>query len=165
MSNNDTHDEISSRIAKAAGEGSNKLVAFRVGAQEFCVDIMSVREIRGWTPATALPQSPDYVRGVINLRGAVLPIVDLAARLGLPATEPSARHVIIVAQVGRQVVGLLVDAVSDILSVTEDVVQATPDVASEMAKQFVTGVIALEGRMISLITLSKLLPTLDREAA
>lgn len=164
MTNSEIHHETINRIARS-GEESNKLVAFRVGAQEFCVDIMSVREIRGWTPATALPQSPEYVRGVINLRGAVLPIVDLAARLGFPPAEPNARHVIIVAQVGRQIVGLLVDAVSDILSVTEEVVQPTPDVASEMAKQFVTGVIALEGRMISLITLNKLLPAFEREAA
>jgi purine-binding chemotaxis protein CheW len=142
-----------------------ELIAFRIGAQEFCVDIMSVREIRGWTPATALPQSPSFVRGVINLRGAVLPIVDLAARLGFPPAEPTARHVIIVAQIGSQVVGLLVDAVSDILTVTDDIVQPTPDVASEMAKTFVRGVLAVEGRMISLIALDNLLPAQEREAA
>jgi purine-binding chemotaxis protein CheW len=142
-----------------------ELIAFRIGVQEFCVDIMSVREIRGWTPATALPQSPGFVRGVINLRGAVLPIVDLAARLGFPPAEPTARHVIIVAQIASQVVGLLVDAVSDILTVTDDIVQPTPDVASDMAKTFVRGVLAVEGRMISLIALDNLLPAQEREAA
>jgi purine-binding chemotaxis protein CheW len=146
-----------------------ELIAFRIGRQEFCVDIMSVREIRGWTPATPLPQSPSYVRGVINLRGAVLPIVDLSARLGYPPAEATARHVIMVVQVGRQshsqVVGLLVDAVSDILTVTDDVVQPTPDVASDMAKMFVRGVLAVEGRMISLIALDAVLPALDSEAA
>ncbi|HEX4767010.1 MAG TPA: chemotaxis protein CheW, partial [Lichenihabitans sp.] len=100
-----------------------------------------------------------------NLRGAVLSIVDLAARLGLPGTEPSARHVIIVAQVGHQVVGLLVDAVSDILTVTADAIQPTPDVASDMARSFVTGVLAIDGRMISLITLEQVLPKPEREAA
>src|SRR6516162_5660498 len=64
-----------------------ELISFRIGEQEFCVDIMSVREIRGWTAATPLPKSPDFVRGVINLRGAVLPIIDLSARLGLGFTE------------------------------------------------------------------------------
>lgn len=146
-----------------------ELIAFRIGRQEFCVDIMSVREIRGWTPATPLPQSPGYVRGVINLRGAVLPIVDLSARLGFPPAEPTARHVIMVVQVGRQnhsqVVGLLVDAVSDILTVTDDVVQPTSDVASDMAKLFVRGVLAVEGRMISLVALDAVLPALDSEAA
>jgi len=151
-------------IKNESGNG-RELIAFRIGAQEFCVDIMSVREIRGWTPATALPQSPGFVRGVINLRGAVLPIVDLAARLGFPSAEPTARHVIIVAQIGSQVVGLLVDAVSDILTVMDGSVQPTPDVASEMAKTFVRGVLAVEGRMISLIALDNLLPAQEREAA
>jgi purine-binding chemotaxis protein CheW len=105
------------------------------------------------------------VRGVINLRGAVLPIVDLAARLGYPPTEPSARHVIMVTQVGRQVVGLLVDAVSDIITVTDDLVQPTPDVASDMAKTFVRGVLAIEGRMISLISIDNVLPPPELQAA
>jgi purine-binding chemotaxis protein CheW len=142
-----------------------ELMAFRIGAQEFCIDIVSVREIRGWTPATALPHSPGFVRGVINLRGAVLPIVDLAARLGLESVDPTSRHVIIVAQVGRQIIGLLVDAVSEILSVAEGTVQPTPDVASEMAKTFVRGVLAINGRMISLVALDEILPKTLRDAA
>ncbi|MHB8883702.1 MAG: chemotaxis protein CheW [Methylovirgula sp.] len=142
-----------------------ELMAFRIGAQEFCVDIMAVREIRGFTPATPLPQSPGFVRGVINLRGAVLPIVDLSARLGFGPSEPTARHVIMVVQVGEQVVGLLVDAVSDILTVSGDAVQPTPDVASEMAKMFVRGVLAIDGRMISHIALDNVLPVLECEAA
>jgi purine-binding chemotaxis protein CheW len=156
-------------VSKNDTTSGRELIAFRIGRQEFCVDIMSVREIRGWTPATPLPQSPSYVRGVINLRGAVLPIVDLSARLGYPPAQATARHVIMVVQVGSanqaQVVGLLVDAVSDILTVTDDVVQPTPDVASEMAKMFVRGVLAVEGRMISLIALDSVLPALDSEAA
>jgi purine-binding chemotaxis protein CheW len=145
--------------------GSRELISFRIGAQEFCVDIMAIREIRGWTQATALPQSPDFVRGVINLRGAVLPIVDLAARLGFDSSETTARHVIIVAQIGSQMVGLLVDAVSDILTVTDDLIQPTPDVASDTAKTFVRGLMAVEGRMISLISLDHLLPEQHLEAA
>ena len=144
---------------------ARELISFRVGVQEFCVDIMAVREIRGWTAATALPRSPSFVRGVINLRGAVLPIVDLAARLGFDSAEPTARHVIIVAQIGAQMVGLLVDAVSDILTVTDDVIQPTPEVASDTAKTFVRGLLAIDGRMISLIGLDRLLPDLDLEAA
>ena len=76
-----------------------ELTSFWTGEQEYCVDIMSVREIRGWSAATPLPQSPNYMRGVINLRGAVLPIMDLAERLDLPPTQPSERSVIIVVQV------------------------------------------------------------------
>jgi purine-binding chemotaxis protein CheW len=145
--------------------GMKELISFRIGAQEFCVDIMAIREIRGWTPATALPQSPSFVKGVINLRGAVLPIVDLASRLGFESTEASDRNVIIVADIGGQVVGLLVDAVSDILTVTDDVIQPTPDVASDTAKTFVRGLIAMDGRMISLIGLERVLPDTELEAA
>jgi purine-binding chemotaxis protein CheW len=141
--------------------GGRELISFRIGDQEFCVNIMEVREIRGWTPATPLPQAPPFVRGVINLRGAVLPIVDLGARLGLGAADPSARHVIIVAQVQNQVVGLLVDAVSDILSVTDEEIQPTPDVASEMVRTFVRGLLCIDGRMVSFISLDRVLP--DRE--
>ena len=149
-----------SEVANQSGVG-RELISFRIGEQEFCVDIMEVREIRGWTPATALPQAPPFVRGVINLRGAVLPIVDLGARLGLGAADPTARHVIIVAQVQNQIVGLLVDAVSDILTVTDEDIQPTPDVASEMVRNFVRGLLAIEGRMVSFISLDRVLP--DRE--
>ena len=135
-----------------------ELISFRIGEQEFCVDIMAVREIRGWTPATPLPRTPGYMKGVINLRGAVLPIVDLSGRFGLGETEPSARHVIMVVQIGGRTVGLLVDAVSDILQLTDDQVQPTPDVAADEVKAFVKGIFAIDGRMISLIALDRILP-------
>jgi purine-binding chemotaxis protein CheW len=142
-----------------------ELIAFRVGAQEFCVNIMAVCEIRGWTAATALPQAPRFLRGVINLRGTVLPIVDFAARIGLATTEPTARHVVIVAQINHQQVGLLVDAVSDILTVKDESIQPTPDIASDLVKQFVRGLLPMDGRMISLISLDHVLETSEAEAA
>jgi purine-binding chemotaxis protein CheW len=147
------------------GVERRELIAFCIGSQEFCVDIMAVREIRGWTPATPLPQSPPYVRGVINLRGAVLPIVDLGARLGLGAADPTARHVIIVARVAERMVGLLVEAVSDILTITDQSIQPTPDVACDTVKNFVRGILAVDGRMISLISLDGVLPEQVAEAA
>jgi purine-binding chemotaxis protein CheW len=147
------------------GAKVHELIALRIGTQEFCVDVMSVREIRGWTCATPLPQAPPFVCGIINLRGTVLPIVDLAARLGFPPAEPSARHAIVVAQIGDQTVGLLVEGVSDIFTVTHDEIQPTPDVASGMAKRFVRGVIALEGRLISLIAIGSVLPETEQRTA
>jgi purine-binding chemotaxis protein CheW len=144
---------------------ARELIAFRVGAQEFCINIMTVREIRGWTMATVLPRAPKFVRGVINLRGAVLPIVDLAIRLGLPSAEPTARNVIIVAQVNHQQIGLLVDEVSDILTTSEKDIQAAPDVSSELVRSFVRGLLSLDERMISLISLDQLLAAPELEAA
>lgn len=142
-----------------------ELIAFRIGEQEFCVDIMSVREIRGWTPATPLPRAPGFMKGVINLRGAVLPIIDLGVRFGLKASEPTARHVIMVAHIGGRMVGLLVDAVSDIIQLTDELVQPTPDVASDHVKSFVKGIFAIDGRMISLIELERIVPESEAEAA
>jgi purine-binding chemotaxis protein CheW len=144
---------------------SHELIAFRVGAQEFCVNIMAVCEIRGWTEATVLPQAPKYVRGVINLRGAVLPIVDFAMRIGLASTEPTARHVVIVTQINHQQVGLLVDAVSDILTISDESIQPTPDIASELVKEFVQGLLPVDSRMISLISLANILQTEEVLAA
>lgn len=145
---------------------TRELISFRIDEQEFCLDIMAVREIRGWTAATPLPHSPSYVRGVINLRGAVLPILDLKARLGLGFVEPSARSVIIVVHIGSRLVGLLVDAVSEILAAGADSVQPTPNVGCETVNRFVRGIIASEGRMISWIALDDILPEQqDAEAA
>ena len=142
-----------------------ELIAFRVGAQEFCVDIMSVREIRGWTPATPLPHAPPFVKGVINLRGTVLPILDLSERLGLGETAASARHVIIVTRIGRQLVGLLVDAVCDILTINDEALQPAPDVACDTVRTFIKGLLPLEDRMVSLISLEQMLPQAEAEAA
>ena len=144
---------------KTTSQAERELVAFRIGKQEFAVDITSVREIRGWTPETVLPHTPSYVRGVINLRGTVLPILDLATRLGLPPADPTARHVIILVQVGAQTLGLLVDAVSDILSAGEDSVRPTPEIGGDAARQFVRGVLAVDGRMITLVALEEVLPS------
>ena len=135
-----------------------ELIAFRIGSQEFCVDIMSVREIRGWTPATVLPHAPAYILGVINLRGAVVPIVDLAARMGLEPIRPDARHVIVICVVDNQTVGFLVDAVSDILSVKRTLIQPTPAVSSDITRAFFEGVIAIEQRMLRLIDIEAVLP-------
>ncbi|AFL48885.1 purine-binding chemotaxis protein CheW [Sinorhizobium fredii] len=151
--------------AKNLTTGGRELIAFRVGGQEYCVNIMAVREIRGWTPATAMPHAPNYMLGVINLRGAVLPIIDFSARLGMKPAEPTVRHVIIVAQVKSQVVGLLVDAVSDILTVSDADIQPTPDIASDFERSFARGVLAVEGRMICLVELDSVFPQEEREAA
>ncbi len=142
---------------KSSAQGT-EMVAFRVGPQEFCVDIRAVREIRGWTPATALPHAPHYILGVINLRGTVLPVVNLAARLGLPVAEPTPRHVIVVVAAEDQVFGLLVDAVSDILTVMPDLLQSAPDLAQDNAKAFVSSVVAIENRMIARIMPERMLP-------
>jgi purine-binding chemotaxis protein CheW len=153
-----------SQPLKTLAHGMRELIAFRIGDQEFCIDVMSVREIRGWTPATPMPYAPPYVLGVINLRGAVLPIMDLSTRLGMRPSEPTVRHVIIVTQVRRHTIGLLVEAVSDIVTINEDIIQPTPELASDLQKQFARGILAIEGRMVCLIELETLFPDIESQA-
>jgi len=140
-------------------------LSFRIGAQEYTVDIMSVREIRGWTEATPLPHAPSYVRGVINLRGTVLPIIDLAARLGLPPDEDNDRSVVIVVQHSSETVGLLVDAVSDILTIARSDLQTPPDMAADNQHRFVSALIIENERMIRVLDLNSTLTTTETQAA
>jgi purine-binding chemotaxis protein CheW len=137
-------------------EAACELVAFDVADQTFAVDVCSVREIRGWTPATPLPQSPDYMCGMVNLRGNMLPIIDLGARLGFGRTESSDRHAIVVAQIGNQLAGLLVEAVRELLTVPCSEIQPTPDIGDFGFKRLVRGVLPHQDRMITLLILESL---------
>lgn len=137
--------------------GRLELISFEINGQEFCIDISVVREIRGWTPATPMPNTPSYILGVINLRGAVMPVFDLRSRLGLGRTEPSSRNVIVVVRSANQLVGLLVDAVQETFMVDADVLQAPP--AMELSGEaFVDAIIPLEGRMLSRLVVTSLVP-------
>ncbi len=146
-------------------KNDQEVVAFRVAGQDFCFDIMSVREIRGWTETTTLPHAQSYVKGVINLRGSVVPVVDLSDRLGFGPTDPCARHVIIITVVDGQTIGLLADVVSDILSVSEAAMHAVPDMLSDQVKAFISGVVLVEERMIRRLDLSRVVPRAGMEAA
>ncbi len=122
----------------------------------FGLDIMAVREIRAWTPATPLPQVPDFVAGVVNLRGTVLPVVDLAARLGWAATEATPRHAIIVVQLGGKTMGLIVDSVSDIVTLPKDSLQQPPASGDDDVVRFLQGLAALGERMVMVLDLDQL---------
>ena len=141
-----------------AGHNPIELVIVEVKGQRFAVRIHSVREIRGWSASTRLPHAPAYVLGMMNLRGAVLPVVDFASRLGLGESTVGAASVVIVAEVGDAVAGLLVDAVCDILSEPADRIQAPPDVGSSMVAEFVEGVIMTDEGIVTLLSLDAVLP-------
>jgi purine-binding chemotaxis protein CheW len=144
-----------------ASPTSRELISFRIGSQEFCVDITSVREIRGWTETTLVPLAPAYVRGVINLRGTVMPVVDIAARLGFAASEPSERHVIIVVNIDEDWSGLLVEAVSETLTVPAAQIHKAPYVNSDQTRKFVEGFITTKASMQTVVHLGHLIPQLD----
>ena len=142
---------------RATAEQDHELLSFRVGEQEFCIDIMAVREIRGWTPTTPLPHAPSYIRGVVNLRGVAVPVIDLAERLGLDMAEPTTQHVIIVVHIADVVAGLLVNGVSDIITAQDDMIQPVPPVASNRTRNYVQGLLTVESRMVSLLRINQLL--------
>jgi purine-binding chemotaxis protein CheW len=140
---------------------AHQLITFHLGSQSFGLDIMAIREIRAWTPTTRLPHVPSYVAGVVNLRGTVLPVIDLAARLGWNSVSPTERHVIIVAQIAGQLRGLIVDAVSDIVTVQDEDLQPPPSTGGEGAVPHLEGVIALDDRMVMVLDLPGLTADVD----
>ena len=133
-----------------------ELITFEVAGQLFGLDIMAIREIRAWTPVTRLPQVSHYVAGVVNLRGTVLPVIDLFARLGWPATDPSPRHAIIVVRLGSQTLGLIVDSVSDIVALPDGALQPPPNTGNDDVVPFLQGLAALGERMIMVLDLERL---------
>ncbi|WP_417243690.1 chemotaxis protein CheW [Celeribacter sp.] len=150
---------------KQSASASIELLSFRVGGQDYSVDIMSVREIRGSAKATSLPHAPAFVKGVINLRGTVLPIVDLAARLGLVNEGDNDRNVIIVVDLGGRTAGLMVDAVSDILAIPNEELQTPPEVSIDDSRNFVSALTVVDNRMIRVLDLDAVMPPPDEEAA
>ena len=130
-----------------------EFITFSAATQTFCLEITQIREIRRWTPVTALPHTPDDVLGVMNLRGAVIPIFDLAARFGLGPTPPNERNVVIVAAINDTTIGLLVEAVSEILSVEMHAIQQTPDIKSDATRNAIIGMISVSEAFVRVVNL------------
>ncbi|WP_300298586.1 chemotaxis protein CheW [Ferrovibrio sp.] len=142
-----------------------QLVSFTVGNEEYGVDIMAVREIRAWSETTPLPNTPEVVRGVINMRGAIVPIFDLRARFGMPRTEPTKYNVVIIVSVASRIVGILVDAVSDIITINEDEIRPMPNMEQVSGLGFMEGLITVGERMVGLIGLERMFSSRMLEAA
>jgi purine-binding chemotaxis protein CheW len=150
--------------ARAAGD-LNQFVSFAIGDDQYGVDIMAVREIKGWSQICALPGQPDYMRGVLNLRGVMVPIIDLRCRFGQGMTEATSLNIVIVVQIDGRPVGLLADRVLDIVNVEPAKVQSVPRVAEVARVDFLSGLVTVETGMIALIDLSRLLAMTIRDGA
>jgi purine-binding chemotaxis protein CheW len=135
----------------------SELICVSIGEHLYAIDIMQVREIRGWTTSTPLPHAPPHVLGMINLRGAILPVIDLGSLLGIGETAVSASSVVMVAQIQDNQVGLLVDAVCDILMVGENMLQPPPNVG-ERVRDFVAGVMTTDQGIVTLLSLDHVMP-------
>lgn len=142
-----------------------EVISFLVEGQEFCVDIGQILEIRGWTPATPVAHAPDYLRGVINLRGAVMPVIDLGVRIGHGPLATTERSVIIVAQVSGKPCGFLVDAVCDTLVLDASQIQTAHDATAGEAPPFVVGFLPLEDRMVTVLRLDEIVSSMQGGAA
>jgi purine-binding chemotaxis protein CheW len=142
---------------ESLASGRVEFISFSIGDEQYGVDIMAVREIKGWTEITHLPKQPEYVRGVLNLRGVMVPIIDLRCRFGQGKTEATALHVVIVVQVEARLIGLLADRVLDILSFAATQVQPVPQIARSSRIDFLSGLVTIDGTMIALVDLPNLL--------
>jgi purine-binding chemotaxis protein CheW len=156
---------MSAAESQAVAEaGEIEVISFEIGGQEFCIDIRAVREIRGWTRATPLPNAPASVLGVINLRGMIMPVIDLRSRLGLGATEPTARHVIVVIHHAARFFGLLVDGVQESFRFDAAQLQPPPDVGGQ-GFELMDAILPWEGRLITRLVVPALMPGEGAEAA
>lgn len=152
-------------LSRFQSEGTLEIIAFRLQDQEFCVKTTTIREIRGWGPATPLPHSPPEVIGVMNLRGSVIPIIDLAHKLGMPPAQPTVRSAIVVTEAHGMVIGLLVDGVSDILTLPANLLQPIPVVEVSSCAAYADGIITHDGKMICFLNLERMLEAGERQIA
>jgi purine-binding chemotaxis protein CheW len=138
-----------------------QFLTFLLGEQEYGLDLFKIQEIRGYAPITAIPNVPAHVRGVMNLRGTVLPVVDLRLKFHLPPVEYTKYTVIVIAMVAEKLVGLLVDAVSDVLQVSREAMRAVPDFGTAVDVRFIDGVFQTRDRLAVVLNLEKLLSEND----
>jgi len=140
----------------AASDATQQFISFRLGDEEYAIDIMAVREIKGWTSTTTLPNQPEFILGVLNLRGTIVPIFDLRCRFGMGLTNATTTHVVIIVSVLDRIMGLLVDAVSDILTINRNEIQAVPEMDRTVSAEFLSGIITVKDSMVVLLSLENL---------
>ncbi|ADP71759.1 CheW protein [Rhodomicrobium vannielii ATCC 17100] len=135
---------------------SQQFISFSIGGEEYAIDITAVREIRGWSGTTSLPNQPDYVLGVMNLRGTIIPVYDLKLRFGTGATEAAKSKIVIIVAIRDRTVGLLVDAVSDILTIETSEIRPVPEMDRGVVAEFLSGIVSVDGTMVVVLSLEHL---------
>ena len=147
-----------SNVTKLAGEPSGQeFLVFTLGDEEYGIDILKVQEIRGYDQVTRIANTPDFIKGVTNLRGVIVPIVDLRVKFSQGDVDYNDNTVVIVLNLGQRVVGIVVDGVSDVLSLTSDQIRPAPEFAVTLSTEYLTGLGALGDRMLILVNIEKLL--------
>jgi len=146
--------------SKSLGAAS-QFLTFSLGQEEYGIELLKVQEIKGYSAITPIPNTPPHIKGVMNLRGAVIPIVDLRIRFGMEAIEYTKFHVIIVVNVGTKVMGLLVDAVSDVLNVASEDIRPAPDFGAHADTRFISGMASAGDKVAVLLDIETLLSEAD----
>ena len=139
----------------------HEFLTFTLGDEEYGVDILKVQEIRGYDTVTKLPDTPDYIKGVINLRGTIVPVVDLRIKFRLGKAQYDSFTVMIILNIAKRVVGMVVDSVSDVIQLGPEQVRPAPEFGGGMESRFITGLGTLEQRMLILVDIEKLLRSQD----
>lgn len=149
----------------AASEGGGEYLSFRLGAEEYGIHILSVQEIRGYEPSTRIVNAPPYVLGVLNLRGVIVPILDMRIKFGITNVVYDSQTVTIVLNIGDRVVGMVVDAVSDVVALKAGEIRPAPEFSGNVATENVIGLAALQQgntqRMLILLDIQKLMTSAD----
>ena len=135
----------------------NQYLTFRVGPEEYGIDILGVQEIKELSAITPIPNAPAYLRGVTNLRGTIIPVIDVRERFGLAAADASPVSVIVVVRVGARVTGLIVDGVSDVIAVAVSAIQSPPDLGTRADAAYVDGLLQVEDRLVVLLDVQTLI--------
>lgn len=154
---------MSNGLAVAGSISEMQLVTFNLGKEEFAVPILQIQEINRLVDITRVPKSPEFVEGVINLRGKVIPIIDLRKRFGLPQAELGKYARIVVVNMEGRMVGLIVDSVSEVLRLSEAAIEPAPPVVAGIDSEYIRGLGKLDGRLLILLDLSKILTKEERK--
>ena len=136
---------------------SQQYLTFDLAEEHYGVDILKVQEIKGYTAVTKIPNTPEYLKGVLNLRGTIVPIVDLRLKFGMGPTEPTAFTVIVVVNVRDRVMGVLVDAVSDVLEFAQKDIQPPPELGTKVDITFVSGIGNCNERLVTLLDIDRVM--------
>lgn len=145
-------------VTKLAGETvGQEFLVFTLGDEEYGIDILKVQEIRGYDQVTRIANTPSFIKGVTNLRGVIVPIIDLRIKFAQPGVDYNENTVVIVLNLNQRVVGIVVDGVSDVLSLTHDQIRPAPEFAVTLSTEYLTGLGALGDRMLILVDIEKLL--------
>jgi purine-binding chemotaxis protein CheW len=148
---------------QAAGGNGRELLTFTLGNEEYGIDILKVQEIRGYDAVTTIANTPDFIKGVINLRGIIVPIVDMRIKFRLGKVEYDQFTVVIILNVARRVVGIVVDGVSDVIALTADQLKPAPEFSAGLDTQYIMGLGTVDERMIIVMDIEKLMTSRDME--